>query len=456
MARQAPVQNHLQEFLLQLGNYLQSRGDFPTNDIIRTQDICQDFCMFLQKDPRVATPEDYAAYLKIHSGSIEEQREYARLLDGIYSFCNYLSQCEMTQDAPVPKPKSQSEQHFRNSAKTLNFISGSLQGNDSQVNLGTVSEGLNQFDFSMDNNLADQLPSVAVRNRPSIIAPAVKPPTVPPNSVANQIQAPPPPPAEPQPVVNNALLRSVNNVNYDFSSDSIKKMREVDVLAARSDDSQTAPPAAASTKAGENAPPPFHSWIFDGKYEIDRPLPIPQKAKPYTVTKFDRVGMPLIPSICSALIGIALCAFGDTMNGIPLKIGLLLLLVAILCFFLASPELKTPNQNTILSTLSAYLDARAGRCYSVAARLLAVEGIEKEIDLGSLWKKEGFKFPGSLAKRFSSQKTPEYTIVNGSEQQNAVLLLIHEARFYYLIPMARVDNRWYILDPALGKHIING
>ena len=58
---------------------------------------------------------------------------------------------------------------------------------------------------------------------------------------------------------------------------------------------------------------------------------------------------------------------------------------------------------------------------------------------------------GDDDSQFGAPKLPDARIITGSERQNAVLLLIplEDDKQFTLLPMVRLESKWYITDPAM-------
>ena len=296
----------------------------------------------------------------------------------------------------------------------------------------SISNGFNQFDFSIDDNLANELAN-APQKETEKPAPQKSEHKLP--SIADEIAVGPRESKQEIPQ-NNELLRGVDNIDYDFSSNNIKKMREADKIAAYNDGTLI-----------KESPAGFRSWIYDGKYVIDQPLPSPQHIKPYSANLIMRILLAMMP----VLIMLALTAVAAAFSTI---LGLIFLLLTIVCIVFSLPDILPPSQQTIQATLSAYLQARAGYCINRGSALIAHEKATTDFSLADLWKGEGYKLPNALLERFKPVHVPEYTTISGSDSQNALLILATTKDAYYLIPMARTDERWFIMDPTLGKHTI--
>lgn len=348
---------------------------------------------------------------------------------------------DIFNSTPIPEKKPAAT-----SAPVLSKIASQAERfsrTPSSANHKPISESFNQFDFSLDDNLASELNHEDSKENPKIDKISARTdsttqtrtstPHRRSDSIADEL-AVGANTANASIPRNNELLKGVDNISYDFSSNSIKKLRETEQKGTH----DYHPNSGILLDGG------FRKWLYDGKYEIDRPLPDPQKITPYSCSFFERYLIPLGPAIISFVLTISVGQFVFAM-------GCFFGILTLLCLAIAYPEIRQTQQNTIQATIRAYYNARAGYCVSLGRSLLARESNTSEIDLSHLWKQDS-KLPDAIFQRFKSHPAPEYTIVNGSDRQNAVIALVVTEDAYYIIPMALTQDRWFILDPSLGKH----
>ena len=304
----------------------------------------------------------------------------------------------------------------------------------------SISESFDQFNFSIDDNLASEIASQqeSPESKENIEAPpAHDPAPVQPkrsDSVADEFSVSSPKQNKAIPH-NNELLRGVDNINYDFAK--IQKVREVNTTTI----AQYAQNPDVQHASG------FRKWVYNNKYEIDRPLPDPQKIVPCQSNQITRYLYPLLPFILFFVLTISL---GQFIYITAVIFGIL----AFISLIIAIPELKPTAQQTVQATLHSYYNARSGYCLSIGNALIATEDKGAEPDLADIWK-DYKRMPAMIINRFKKVTIPEYTIINGSDKQNCVLVLITQDDAYYIVPMARTNDRWFITDPTLGKHTLS-
>lgn len=251
--------------------------------------------------------------------------------------------------------------------------------------------------------------------------------------------------SEPEPEADEPveLIRSVNSIAYKFNQDGLRKMREFEKQKMKAE------VKASSTKAiNESLITGFHPYVFDKRYTIDMPLPKDSDMQPRKRDPLYDVIVPIAIPLTPILIGIILALLVPPVGAAIIIIGLILLL-----FFL--PALLPPNQQTPQTTLQAYLNAKAGRCTGKATTVLARSNDDiEDLDLNDLWKPLP-SWGKAIPRRFKSIPILEARTVCGSESQNA-LLLLHEYTDgqYWLIPMVRIKEKWYITDPTMAPHYI--
>ena len=473
MAWKDPLTERTEIFVDALGAYLTDQGDIAINRIARIQEVCRNFAEFLSRDIQMATPQDYAAYIQKHAATPQDKADYQQMMDAIRNFaeqnkltdsaqnnkgqparksaktCHFDNSPEMLQNL-INLSKGETSENTRNSATKSQNVSATESQNvsatespdvsatesplddlsDAIPELDSIANGFNQFDFSIDDNLANELvtpPKNENDEHPKSHSGLA--------SIADEIAIGPLDSKKDIPQ-NNELLRGVDNIDYDFSSNNIKKMREVDKKSVYN-----------SANFGSIAPNGFRSWLYDGKYMIDQPMPSPQNLKIFAPNKI----VPILIATTPVLIMIALTAITAVFNAI---LGAVCLVLTLICIVFSLSDIIPASQQTIQATLSAFIQARSGCCINRASALIAFEDENPNFSLADLWKEQGFKLPIALLSRLKSTPIPEYTIISGSDSQNAVLLLTVTEDAYYLIPMARTQDRWFITDPTLGKHII--
>ena len=239
---------------------------------------------------------------------------------------------------------------------------------------------------------------------------------------------------------NNGLLRGVDNIDYDFSRQNIRNIRESQNQAINGQPQQSANEPASSVS----------SWIFDEKYEIDIALPNPQKMQPCKVPLMQRFVLPLTPVIVVLALALAMGSI------IPVA-GAGFLLIAIVCLMIALPAMRSPGQETPQSALTSVLNSRNGACLATGLSVTARPTSDAEDpNLAEIWRENAPSPMAALINRFRPVETPKTRIVSGSDSQNSLILLYSDDAQYYLAPMVRVGNKWYIAIPEPKAHKLNG
>lgn len=242
------------------------------------------------------------------------------------------------------------------------------------------------------------------------------------------------------------LVRSVDGVQYNFSQKNIRKMRNFEKQKRQNDIKQGGNnPIDKSLLTG------FQPYLFDSQYLIDMPLPDPNQMKKLGHDIVVQYFIPLAPVIVLVIIGI----LGIAIEVYPLALSLVL---ALLVVVLIKSDIMPANQLTPLSTLTAYLNAKNGRCYGMARTLIAQPKDKKtddELSFPQLWAPEP-KFVDAMKNRLHEIEPPEIRTVAGSEAKNQILFISIDGDNYWLLPMVRLkNNKWYITDPAMTVHTVS-
>ena len=232
------------------------------------------------------------------------------------------------------------------------------------------------------------------------------------------------------------FMRGVEGVNYDFSLQNIRKMREFEKKQAKK---------MQLKDTGESLTDEFRPYMFDSKYLIDIPIPNAAEMSPVKVSLINRYLFPLAPAIVAF-------AFAFLMLTLSAIVGLLLLLVGGICVAAVLADIKPAPQQTPQAAIMSYLNARQGRCYGCAMSLLAQSGKKQQpIDLHAIWQPEN-AWPAAIKMRFRPEPPPETRIVATSAKKDAQLLFYMVGATYYLVPMVQIDGKWYITNPKLPPH----
>ena len=238
---------------------------------------------------------------------------------------------------------------------------------------------------------------------------------------------------------NNGLLRGVDNIDYDFSRQNIRNIRESQNQSVNGQSQQSSDEPASSVS----------SWVFDDKYEIDIALPNPQKMQPCKVPLMQRFVIPLTPVIVVLALALA-------MGSIVPVAGAGFLLIAIVCLMIAMPAMRSPSQETPQSALTSVLNSRNGACLATGLSVTARPTSDAEDpNLAEIWRENAPSPMAALINRFRPVETPKTRIVSGSDGQNSLILLYSDDTQYYLAPMVRVGNKWYIAIPEPKAHKLN-
>lgn len=247
------------------------------------------------------------------------------------------------------------------------------------------------------------------------------------------------PPLPENPEIKPELFKDVTGVNYHFDASSIRKMREFDTEQLKSEIAVNVPNPTDESLTG------FRPYLFESKYTIDIPLPDPKQFSPI---KTDLIARYLFPIAPTAILFV-LALFSMTFH---VAVGLALMLCAVLLLIVVLPGIISSSQQTPQATLYAYLNAKRGRCYQKAYSLLANSESSTEIpDLHKLWAPEE-SYAKAVFERFRHHSTPDTKTVTGAESQNKLLFIHKEEDSYWLLPMVRIQSKWYITDPRMTCH----
>lgn len=503
MAWNEPFETLVETIVDELGTFLMNRGDLAAYEVARTQEVCRDFCTFLCKDVHKATSQDYAVYLQMHALTPQDELDYSHMLADIRSYCEQTGGTQTQNHAAgsMAMRRKVKTNEIENSAEHAsdmfameNANAMNMHGSQSfdmrgsqafdmrkasqmldlqglqgatppkpidAVPNNNLSERFHKFDFSVDDALADELNNATnlPLEQPNAIATLDPNAALFPNnspakedelafnfSVDQENETTPNTNYELNPNVDLAatepkeLMRGVKGVEYDFSHNSIRKMRDFEKQQRKHE-------MAVNNAIDYKLVGTFRSFIFERKFVIDTPLPNLENMTPYQPAFVTRYLIPLAPTL-------VLCALAIALSTIHVAIGAFFGLFAIIMCIFAIPNLKPANQSTPQATLLSYLNAKAGRCYGVASTLIAQpKDDKKELHFQAIWTPE-LQWHKAFLTRFKSQPIPEFRIPLGSETQNAIIILYNNEEDYWLVPMVRLDTKWYITDPSLGQHTI--
>ena len=157
----------------------------------------------------------------------------------------------------------------------------------------------------------------------------------------------------------------------------------------------------------------------------------------------------LIPATPAIVVLALTLAVGSV---IPM-VGIGLLLIAIVCLIIELPAMRSASQETPQAALMTSLNARSGACPALGFAVLARSTTKSEDPASSdIWNEPAPNPLLAFINRFRAIDTPKTKIVSGSDTQNALILLCTTQTKYYVIPMVRLDNKWYIATPISKPH----
>lgn len=247
---------------------------------------------------------------------------------------------------------------------------------------------------------------------------------------------------------NNELLRGVSGIDYDFNQSNLEIMRKGERNKARQDARGDAPIDESLVCSN------FRPYTVDDKYLIDIPAPDPQTYKPYPQSFVSRWLMPAIP----ALVALALVCLGFA---IASAVGIIFLIIAAAVVLESLPIILPPSRQTPVATAFSFFIARSMRANSVGLDLFAVPICSSEEadfmtivhssvpDIVPDWKTT---IKLRLLSRLQPKRDIEIRVVAGSEVLNSVILLCTRDDVYWLLPLVRINNTWYITSLDLPIH----
>ena len=236
---------------------------------------------------------------------------------------------------------------------------------------------------------------------------------------------------------NNELLPGVDNIDYDFSKQNIRNIRE----------SKKAVPSETKNSAISSSSDSSH-WVFEGKYQIDVPLPVPSQMQPCAVSPVQRFLIPLTPTIVVVALALAI-------GSIIAMVGVGLLLIAAICLIIALPAMRSASQQTPQGALTTSLNAKAGACVALGTAVIArPTSDEEDPSISDIWQDDAPNPMMAFLNRFRTIETPHTRIVSGSESQNTLIMLYTSETKYYIVPMVRLNGKWYLAVPEPVAHDI--
>ena len=567
MAWNDPFETLVDSLVDELGIYLQENENLDEMTIVQTQEVCRDFCDFLCKDVRKATPRDYTVYTQLHAFTPEEEQDYALKLGYIKAFCEScpkehgdsstqvnvnekqvkpsvslkeralmrerratqsfdaesfrIDELMMmdnpedldineiaTRNAPTPMPKQTSgliptgkvvphsrdlsKQELEKAAratpqKALKAVSNEEQNeltmpgfSDTKLNKVSVGDSLDDIVSaakarSNQASAKKELETYEDTNEDSDIGQFKISPNesfaIPVNSglfqrVSHEYEEQRNQKTEDSRTDEKSndqdsadFIRGVDGVDYDFSSQQIRKMREFEKKQAKN---------IQPEDSGEALHDSFRPYLFDSKYFIDIPLPNVEDMVPVKLSPVNRYLFPLAP----AIVIWAVSLFMFTISAI---VGLIFFLIGCACFAAVLADIKPSPQQTPQATLISYLNARQGRCYGCGMSLLALPKLKLSLSddlqqawgefndryrvqwssqwsgLHDAWRPEN-NWPTAILKRFQTVQPPETRQVIISPKQDALILFYSVGETYYLVPMVQIDGKWYRTNPKSPPH----
>ncbi len=516
-----PLVQQIDNTVEELGKFLQGKG-VEEKDILRTKEVCRDFCNFLGSDIHKAGEKQYTIYQQLHSTTYEDEKEYSVMMGYIkeYFYEEKMSyEAEKTQfapeiikpkkgvslanaelekmfmnadidDSPKKKPHQKEEESSEGGGFSAPLLSDSLSKKSEPVDEKTAEENAQ---LSAENARLSASLAMMFSEAEKQAGPIAGSPKTPlsndflfnkrsekfllsdsskktdsssknkkveddgvrhedlsaeyedelsklPSTSGDEIYS-----ADVAPNKDENLVRSVDGVAYHFSQKSIRKMRNFEKQKQQNDIRQSgANPIDKSLLAG------FQPYLFDANYLIDIPLPEPDQMEPLGHDIVVQYIVSLAPFIVLFMIGI----LGLLIEVYPLMIALIL---AGFAFVLVKREILPANQLTPLATILAYLNAKNGRCYGLARTLIAQpknKQTDDDLSFQQIWAPEP-KFIQAMKNRLRDVEAPEIRTVAGSEASNQLLYIHSDGDNYWLLPMVRIKNKWYITDPTMSVHTVS-
>ncbi len=243
---------------------------------------------------------------------------------------------------------------------------------------------------------------------------------------------------------NNELLRGVSGIDYDFNPSNLEIMRKGERNKARQDAGGDAPIDESLVCSN------FRPYTVDGKYLIDIPTPEPQEYKPYPQNFVSRWLMPAIP----ALVGLALVCLGFAISS---AVGIVFLIPAAAVVIASLPIILPPSRQTPVAAAFSFFIARSMRANAVGLDLFATPGGSgDEVDFMTIVRSSDpdivTDWKTTIKSRLKPKRDINVRVVAGSEVLNSVVLLCTRDDVYWLLPLVRINNAWYITSFDLPIH----
>ncbi len=227
-------------------------------------------------------------------------------------------------------------------------------------------------------------------------------------------------------------LRSVKSVNYDFSEEGRRRLLAVE------DKTEEPKGEAIDKRLLKN----FRPYKFENKFTIDCPTPDPNDYTPGKAQMLN-VLLSLLPTTFGLCLTIIAFVFSAIAGGI-------LFLVTVILLLIASPNLQQQPNQTVNATISSLIKAKRGRCYSAANKLMAMPKDESIIlEPAALWEKDLLPMPQAIMARFKTIEAISLKTVSGSESKNALVVLFESGENYFIVPLVRLEGKWYAVDASL-------
>lgn len=498
----------------ELADYLQSKGERTPQEIEQTVDWANNFAVFLQKSIRDATSQDYVAFLHQCAHSHLDEAKVPQIIDDIKAFCAASSASNSpndlhsgrkrvntnpaqpsneimallcaNDDPPTPEEEEdlnstrlQTEGNRRrliSISENLDALQNGIfpmpsQSNDLHVNDllddalgGHAKSGAHSYDLNvnaftpkrLDNRNSHPIQrdsssqtSNLDENFSAFFTPVKRDDDfrqhfdemddvahqVAENDMSEEFLAEGASPA------NNELLRGVSGVDYDFNQASLEIIRRGELNKLKNNKTNGVSPIDESLITTN-----FRPYTLDEKYLIDVPDPDPCAYKPYPQSFIHRWFIPAIPTLGGLALTTLASAFSTT-------VGIVVFILTLAVLVLSLSNLIPAEQQTAVAVANALFRAQKTRSYTLATTIAAIpKDAHAEIDLITLWQNVVPKWKDALLNRLKPARNLESRLVSGSDTQDSVLLLLTQNDDYWLIPLVRLNNLWYVASLEFPKH----
>lgn len=189
-----------------------------------------------------------------------------------------------------------------------------------------------------------------------------------------------------------------------------------------------------------------------GKYPIDIPVPEPDR---YRIARlplslyFRTFFISMAGIFLTLLLFFLYMATSITFLGISTIVCVFLTFIAIVMSY---PDLIPPRHATPFEAASTLRHLYRTRAIFAASRIISSPA-ESEGDqaLHPLWYDSLPTWSKAMSARFTNYPLPRLHLAAGDDA-HAAIVLIEEARAYYLVPVVHLKDGWYVTDPAMKPH----